>query len=168
MENRYENATKILQNKTIELSKRLQTEEKEKMSLEESKKMCEQKLLSLDKKYRILMMEHEKVMKDLRKTENIMKENREQIQLLKNERDEYEKRYRMISEVHSHCRTRESMSHVKISEALNVAEAAMKEKQTAEIRERELRGMHENICCVHFFNVNLYFRGIRSISSKYW
>lgn len=136
---RYENAARMLQNRISELSIRLQTEIRGKMSLEESKQLCEQKLVSFDKKYKILMIEHGHVMKDMKRTEVILRENRQEIDRLKNERDEYEKRYRIISEVHSHCRTRESISHVKIGEALCLAEAAIGEKKAAENKKKELR-----------------------------
>lgn len=87
-----------------------------------------------------LVAEHKQVMEQLSNAEQIAHTNRVQLTALKNERDEFEKQYRLLSDMHSQCRIRETLHFAKIQDSVNVADAAIKERDTAIEREKEIRG----------------------------
>lgn len=87
-----------------------------------------------------LIAEHKQVMEQLTNAEQVARTNRAQMTALKNERDEFEKQYRSLSEMHSQCRIRETIHSAKIQESMNMMELAIKEKDEAIEREKEIRG----------------------------
>lgn len=90
-----------------------------------------------------LTIEHQQVMGQLKSLEQILRDNRIYVASLKRERDEYERQYRTICEIHKNYKSRELTAYEKIQEALNVAEMAIKEKNAALEREKEVRGEFE-------------------------
>lgn len=92
-------------------------------------------------------------MEQLANAEQIARTNRVQLATLKNERDEFEKQYRLLSDMHSQCRIRESLNYAKVQDSVNVAETAVKERDAAIEREKEIRG--NNWCArEHWHNNN--------------
>lgn len=87
-----------------------------------------------------LIVEHKQVMEQLRNGEQIARTNRDQLTALKSERDESEKQYRLLTVLHNQCRIREALHFTKIQDSVNVAEAAIKERDAAIEREKEIRG----------------------------
>lgn len=91
-----------------------------------------------------LIAEHKQVMEQLANAEQIAHTNRVHLTTLKSERDEFEKQYRVLSDMHSQCRIREMLNFAKIQDSVNVAEGAIKERDAAIEREKEIRG---KTCC---------------------
>lgn len=87
-----------------------------------------------------LMVEHKQVMEQLTNGEQIARTNRDQLTTLKSERDEFEKQFRLLSDLHCQCRIRETLHFAKIQDSVNVAEVAIKERDAAIEREAEVRG----------------------------
>lgn len=87
-----------------------------------------------------LIVEHKQVMEQLTNGEQIARTNRDQLTTLKSERDESEKQFRLLSDLHSQCRIRETLHFAKIQDSVNVAEVAIKERDAAIEREAEVRG----------------------------
>lgn len=87
-----------------------------------------------------LLAEHKQIMEELANAEQIARTNRVQLATLKSERDEFEKQYQVLSDLHSQCRIRETTHFAKIQESVNLAETAIKERDTAIDREKEIRG----------------------------
>lgn len=79
-------------------------------------------------------------MEQLANAEQIARTNRLQLTTLKSERDEFEKQYRMLCDLHSQCRIRETLHFTKIQDSVALAEAAIKERDAAIQREKEIRG----------------------------
>lgn len=79
-------------------------------------------------------------MKQLNENEKIANKNRFEIMELSAERDSLRKQLDEVSFAHRKCKQRENMFHLKISEALELAEDAIKEKFKSEEREKELKG----------------------------
>lgn len=79
-------------------------------------------------------------MEQLTNAEQIARTNRLQLTTLKSERDEFEKQYRMLSDLHSQCRIRETLHFTKIQDSVALAEAAIKERDASIQREKEIRG----------------------------
>lgn len=116
-----------------------------------------------------LLAEHKQVMEELANAEQIARTNRLQLATLKNERDEFEKQYQMLSDLHSQCRPRETIHFAKIQESVNLAEAAIKERDAAIDREKEIRGssgceMWEFVQGIDYS----FHRGMRSLSIDHW
>lgn len=87
-----------------------------------------------------LIVEHKQVMEQLVNTEQIAGTNRLLMTTLKAERDEFEKQYRLLSDLHSQCKIREMLHFTKIQDSVNLAETAIKERDVAIEREKEIRG----------------------------
>lgn len=87
-----------------------------------------------------LIAEHKQVMEQLSTAEQQMRPLRIQITSLKSERDELEKQYRLLNEQHSQCRLRETLHLTKVHESVHLAEMAIKERDEAVEREKEIRG----------------------------
>lgn len=108
-------------------------------------------------------------MEQLANAEQIARTNRIQMTTLKSERDEFEKQYRALTDLHSQCRIRETLHLAKVQESLNVAEAAIKERDAAIEHEKEIRGIFRNQNWKFSRKFNQFiFRGMRSFGNDHW
>lgn len=144
----------------------LHVEKSTKMSIENSKAMCETQMNILDKKYNgeyyivsfnklktnlllhfvysiykiDLIVEHRDVLNQLKNMESAIYESRSEITDLKIARDDYKRKVSLLSEEHKRCEAREKQAYAKLVEALHMVDTAIADKNAALHREKELRG----------------------------
>lgn len=87
-----------------------------------------------------LTVEHREVLSQLKNMETILRENRFEITELKRERDEWKIQLKSLSEQNMQYKLRESIAHNKIQESIQMVETALTERNSAQQREKEIRG----------------------------
>lgn len=147
----------------------------EKMSLEESKRLCEEQLMALDKrhngsvcslvlcsliwKYNLnffpcaeLTIEHNQILTQMKNTEAQM------LRILR-ERDALERECTLLQLARREGKIREEVVYAKMQEALNVAEIAIAEKTEALKREKDIQGVYLLVFCFFstFISLELQF-----------
>lgn len=155
------------QKQVAHLERDIEHEKASKAKLEQSKSICEAKMNALDNKYKgrrhssslidndhsvgafkVLQDEHKELLEQLKCMQNVYDTNRIELLDLKKERDEYKQKLMVICEHVKNCQTRETIAYSKIENAIQMAEAAIVEKNAAFQREQEIRGNCSHFCSI--------------------
>lgn len=160
--------------KIVHLQNEMKEAKASHMNLEQSKRLCEQKLIDLDKKHNgnflfdlksahflktivcsralviakilyisvitELLVEHNELLAHIKRSEEVTKGQQNGYASIVREKQRLEQEIAVLITAQKAYRMREAMAHSKIQEALNVAEAAIAEKNAAIQREKDIKG----------------------------
>lgn len=82
------------------------------------------------------------MLEQLKNMERTLHDHRSEMNEMKKERDDYKKRFLSCCDQNKQFQVRESVAYAKIQDAVQMVEAAMREKDAAVQREKEIRGTY--------------------------